>query len=251
MERQRFERPKVSRATEKLIDREDSETLERLEKSVASLVSDMKERINGAEYELVIGEDASGRLPALMLGTVLKDVYESRGIRAPMVRFLTSSRPTKESGDIWEKRTAAVREALSEIKKTFDESGRNGKVLLVTDVIDTGNSMEGLLRAVQEAGMAPEVATVALLKGDSDSYTRAEAFEKHWGVNVYWTQNHLTDVFRNRLSGVTKSKDGAYAVANDRTVGIVRAARERVINAAHRIAADFIAESPDGLLPRA
>lgn len=236
----RFEWLRSSKKPKELLNYEDTETLRHLEESTKVLVSKLREHIEGAEYQLVIGEDASGRLPALMLATVFKDVYEHRGLAAPMLRFIATSRPTNEIGEISDRRTSAVREALTAIKRTFDSHGRTGRVLLVTDTIDSGNSMEGLVNAVKDMGMELDVATVSFLKRDTNVDSRAEAFKKHWGVNVYWSQDNLHDVFRSRLSGVRKSKDGAYAIPNDLSIDAVRAARKQAILAAHRVAAEYI-----------
>lgn len=240
----RFERVKTAKKPEKILDNEDKETLKYLEKSIADLVSKLREQIDRAEYQLILGEDTSGRLPTVMLATVLKDIYESCGRTGPMVRYLTPSRPTKETHDIWEARTTALKEALSRVKRTFDSSGRSGKVLVVTDTIHTGNTMEGYLDAIKQAGMMPDVATISLLKETGNAASkRADAFKKAWGVNVVWSQDTLHYVFRNPLTGVRKSKDDTYAVPNEHSTDVVRAGRELAIRAAHRIAAKYLESS--------
>lgn len=51
----------------------------------------LQESIDSGEYNLIIGDDASGRIPALVVRNFIKEVYAKRGYPKPATRFFAGS----------------------------------------------------------------------------------------------------------------------------------------------------------------
>lgn len=56
--------------------------------SMEKLLDQLRPHIEGGEYQLIVGDDASGRIPTLIFRRIIKAIYEEKGYPKPETAFL-------------------------------------------------------------------------------------------------------------------------------------------------------------------
>ncbi|OGZ61696.1 MAG: hypothetical protein A3H51_02615 [Candidatus Spechtbacteria bacterium RIFCSPLOWO2_02_FULL_38_8] len=120
------------------------ETIEAL----ARLVLELRERI--LQYDTILSDDASGRLPSLL---ILKIIKKLKGGNMPQIYFLAGGRYTELE------RREQIRIFLKKNKDKF------GKTLLVTEYIRTGESIGNLIALLEKANIIFDTASVTTEMG--------------------------------------------------------------------------------------
>lgn len=113
-----------------------------IEPAVRSLVSQLKEKIDGNEYDTLISDDVGGRIPTL----VLRKIIQERNPDQKLGTFFIASGnylPRRADKEKYEKLQAHLKKFTSKTKKA----------LVVTQFIFTGETMMGLSDALQDAGV--------------------------------------------------------------------------------------------------
>ena len=131
------------------------EEVAELELPIKIIIEKIKSRIENGEYGLIVGDDASGRIPTLILGNFIKKVSELKEVNTPNIIFI----PGKLiSISIFDKiHTKKLEEHLSKHGATKDK-----RILIVTDTIKTGASLEVLVRLIKKSGYACDIAVIGL-----------------------------------------------------------------------------------------
>src|SRR3989344_9337060 len=70
---------------------QEKEALLGLEDPLANILEKLRPELERGEYRLIIGDDASGRIPTRIVGEVIKKLSEERGFPRPLVRFIAGS----------------------------------------------------------------------------------------------------------------------------------------------------------------
>lgn len=180
---------------------------------IQDIIKQIRPEIEQGAYRLIIGDDASGRIPAFIVGHVCKKIYEKNGLTPPHVRFIAGS--TMLDDQAREKKLGLVTEQIAKIRsRVAQNSNTNGKVLIVTDTISSGLSMGVLMEALKANNWQADVATIGLLKDTFDIFDRKRrGFEKQWGTRIIYSLNSTPDVYKRKsLSGVTKDAPQLFAV---------------------------------------
>lgn len=114
-----------------------------LESFVLPLIEKLKENIDKNEYDVLIGDDASGRIPTLILRGIINERNSGSKIKTKFVAGgqLRSSAELKET----------VRRIKPEIAK---------KALVVTEYISSGKSMDQLSKILKELEIPFDIATL-------------------------------------------------------------------------------------------
>lgn len=69
-------------------EREMSTKIENLEYPIRDILEKMLPNIERGEYDLIIGIDASGRIPTIIMEKFIKHVYSKNRISLPDIRFM-------------------------------------------------------------------------------------------------------------------------------------------------------------------
>lgn len=150
---------------------------EKFYESGVAILGHLRESIKSGDYAILLGDDASGRLHSRLLGDVIKEVYAQNGHPAPAIRFVAGS---GADGTLFEEKNQALKEYASKLKEEL--SSRNspgGKVLIVSDIISTGNSLNPLARALRDQGIPFDV--VAFSAPDD---IQLQILEERWGTRI-------------------------------------------------------------------
>ncbi len=102
-------------------------------------------------YDTIISDDASGRLVSLLVKSVLDRTRERKGLKPLNLRFVAGGINRSDQ-------KIAIREYLAKHHSEF------GRILLVTEIVDTGDSMRNLLRLFADFKLSPDVASVSIAK---------------------------------------------------------------------------------------
>ena len=63
-------------------------SIEQLRVPIQKILEELRPEIEKAAYGMVLSDDVSGRIPALMLGWALKRIYKQNGNQPPLFRTL-------------------------------------------------------------------------------------------------------------------------------------------------------------------
>lgn len=171
-----------------------------LKEPLQDLLEQLKEKIESGYYNAIIGDDASGRIPALIVDDVITERYKEKGFSEPRVNFFAGSRDLDSNEQ-------KIKE--EKIGKLLDEKVRYEKdahVLIVTDTIKTGISLKPLTKALKERNVKYDIATISIIQAWADE-THKE-LEKYLGATIYYANNDDWDApniyGKHGLSGVKK-----------------------------------------------
>lgn len=136
-----------------------------LEKPLSTILESLRPSLEQGEFDTIIGDDASGRIPTLILRKVIGEIYGRAGRKGPDTLFFAGG----GSAVAHEKKTD-IKDPTGEIT-AFLEKRPSKKVLVVTDTIVTGVSLIPLTTALRKTKIKYEVATVGLDPSGIEAYT--------------------------------------------------------------------------------
>jgi adenine/guanine phosphoribosyltransferase-like PRPP-binding protein len=181
------------------------DTIARVEKLLDQPV--LRERIKSGAYGLVVGVDASGRVPALLMHKIVL------GFRNVPLRFVAGKK-TFDEIDVQD-RANGIGSVIYGMHDTLQDQG-GGRVLLVDDVISSGEAIADICREMQVLGMTYDIAVLGAQGTDDESNTDIQA--KKLGGEVFYAQIDHPDSLsfpeiygRSEYSGVVKSGGAIYA----------------------------------------
>lgn len=122
-----------------------------LEKPMTVIVDQLKPNLESAAYSLIIGDDTSGRLPALVLHQVADVVYERHGLPKMPTVFIQAGRNIEDE---------EVRRQVEGLKAKYASKTEGKKALLVTDYVRSGGTMQRLTELFSQNGINFDVATL-------------------------------------------------------------------------------------------
>ena len=128
------------------------EQVAELEAPIKKIIEKIKNRIENGEYGLIIGDDASARIPTRILGDFIREISRIRGQLQPNIIFI----PGKLKGGWLE---LAEQEQFEEHISKFGMVP-DKKILIITDTVFSGESLQKLVHLIKKAGHIPEIATI-------------------------------------------------------------------------------------------
>ncbi len=213
MEKEIFQ-PKVEKKVEqkkkeKIKHREIAE----LREPIQTLLEKLRDKIDNGEYNLIIGDDASGRIPTLIFEKIIRNIYRERGFKSPDTIFIAGS---GQAGIGQEDKTQKLKELFSKYKKgkrilkpERKEDLTKIKALVITDVIQTGKSLQPLGTALKENKIDLDIATV----GRWFLSDWQIAYEERLGGKIYsGGELGAPSIYqKSELSGVVKNPKDVFA----------------------------------------
>ncbi len=211
--------------------------MEDIDGQISVLLEELRPNIENGKYKLVVGDDASGRVPALIIAGALKKIYAARGAAPPAVRFIAGSRNL--AGEDLERKTSLLDVHSKNLKNKFLNDGNQG-VLVVTDFISTGSSVKPIVDSLKKTGADVDLVTIGL----ADDFRWSKS-----GLKVAAAVNSFLPEIYNRtsLSGVRKQPGDLFATRSVRpgeTEGQrrVNAAREMVRDIVDHVSEEFLSK---------
>lgn len=170
------------------------------------------ELING-EYHLIVGDDISGRIPAVILNEAIKKVYKAHGHEAPILRFVAGGRRKRftESIDEELERKRHMFERVSDMRSELLRSGQSARALIVTDTIHQGEAMKLLLEGMRRGGISADIASMGYV-GEKEAGVPLETVEKDLRTRIVVGAAGLPSIYvsdNKYLQGVVKGPGSA------------------------------------------
>jgi len=144
-----------------------------------NLLNQLKKNIERGEYSAIIGDDFSGRIPTLIIREVIDRVYKSRERKSIKTFFL---RPPTDDPMSWELLRQQLPKNAAKIKTELKDD--KPRVLLVTELVSGGRSIEQLLEALNGQGLRADVAALELANPNN---TRFLKMCKDHGANLFYS----------------------------------------------------------------
>lgn len=184
----------------------DRKAIEQLKSPIQRLLVEIEK--GGEKYGLIIGDDVSGRIPTLILGKVIEEIYEDNKHTKPKIIFLAGS----HSGFHYEVDEKKQKRKSSKILDYLNKIGlKEGKrVLISTEVIAYGNALKPLCDALTQKGIKFDIATVGF---HPPFYYNNEIIKKYQketddylGGKIFYGMIKTPDLYdRKETSGVKKN----------------------------------------------
>jgi hypothetical protein len=157
-------------ARETALTEHDRLILEDMREPATQILRQLKPEIESGAYQMIIGDDASGRLPTLLIAKVIRSVCEAYGNAMPAVRFVAGTKSYDEGRSHSE--FAAKKSAVDDyVDELINKDPNIRRVLLVTDTIASGRSLVPLTTALRQHGIDPDIVAltdVSMMHGDYD-----------------------------------------------------------------------------------
>lgn len=211
-----FLQPKTeSKIIEKKKEKIKHKEIAELREPIQELLLQLKEKIDSGEYNLIIGDDASGRIPTLIFERILRNVYREKGFKLPDTIFVAGS-GSRRAAIEQEGKTQKLNELFDKYKKgekTFKSERKENldkiKALVITDTIETGTSLRPLSNALKQNRIDFDIATI----GKWFPLNWQKEREKRLGGKIYWGEGGGAPMIYQRasLSGVFKEPEEVFA----------------------------------------
>jgi hypothetical protein len=213
-----------------------------LKEPVEKIIGKFRKEIEAGEYSVILSDEASGRIPALIIGHVIKEIYERKDFPLPLFRPLAGRSARMGDKDTRLKRITNLRDQFGKIQKTFNDANRKlQKILIVTDTISTGASVGAFSEAIKDNNLKFDVATIGVTGG-----TSAPELAKRWGTRVEYGMGKSPWIYTSgkKLSGVRKESDSIFPVPRlDVEESKLEDSRKLAKKIAHIIAKKYLNDS--------
>lgn len=200
-----------------------------LRQPMIKLLRDLREQIDSGKYQLIVGDDDSGRIPTLIFDKVVRAIYEEQGYPMPETIFFAGEKRKLLSGPekIKERKTSDIIK-----KKSKDIAGRLGteviNALVITDTIQTVRSLRFICNALKKNNVPFDIATIGIkglppekilelvsdpnYEGPLPHKWEQEETERLLGGKIFYGQmNHQPKVYAAaQLSGIIKKEGGHF-----------------------------------------
>tara|TARA_Y100000031_G_scaffold157148_1_gene216768 strand:+ start:9173 stop:9988 length:816 start_codon:yes stop_codon:yes gene_type:complete len=146
------------------------EAIAELSEPIKNILEQLRSRIDDGDYKLIIGIDTSGRMPAIILGDIVKDVYKKKNLPPPKRIFLAGSRGLDSEEELKSPKSevdAKADKILQYLRKIDPNKELSAsRVLIVDDSSQTGGSLKPLAQALRRHGCDFDVAIISALTGN-------------------------------------------------------------------------------------
>ncbi len=165
--------------------------------SMAALLDQLREHVRNDEYGFIVGDDTSGRVPALILAKAINAYRTEHGLRKlPVVFIEGTKRPhTQEQIDSFAART-----------RLLEHVPAGKRALIVTERVGGGQNVRSIMERINDLGYASDVATL----GGAHNKQMAQFVERgYWrqGTRGFSADGNAELVLdRNDLSGLKPQK---------------------------------------------
>lgn len=184
-----------------------------LREPIRNMITPVLEHMKGGEYGLLIGDDASGRIPTLIVRKIMNALYQKKGLPPIPTRFIAGTRSYKEGSEHTEQKQAKVSEY---VRETLNSIFTPTRVLIVTDTIKTGSSLVPLTSALRESGVAYDICSVGFAgdPGDKPELARRLGDWVNYGMDdqpEIYAKHHISGVQKKYRDLHATSVAGAYS----------------------------------------
>ena len=251
---ERFQRSGVEQEDIKIMKKETVEdAFEDTREDFGHLVEKLADGIKEKRWTAILGDDVSGRLPALIIGKLTARYAQEHQMQAPKCLFFAGGGvpfedilQSKEGRDIFKEKQQKLEEYIHEQSKNL-----GARVLIVTEHIVGGRTLRSISKALHAEGISFDVGSLWSTKQASVYRSMLEDEEDDFETRFYIGQENAgaSSPFGSEVSGLLYS----LGVPLNEATGIKKAGTEPVgklykeadrdlIKLARRIVDEFVAD---------
>jgi adenine/guanine phosphoribosyltransferase-like PRPP-binding protein len=178
------------------------EILGKLMPALSGLMKVLAPDVEAGRFDLIIGEDTSGRIPTRMLARALNTRLRAAGRRALPVACVQGIRnEQKEDPGL-----VRLRARVEEMRRAIPALPQQPRALIITEMVDTAGSLANLGRVLNEAGIGFDVASADIWAAPDKLRATLPA-----GTRLYGGGGQVYHLVCNRpsLSGLVREKYAA------------------------------------------
>lgn len=188
--------------------------MEAVKRDLQMILEKIRSSIDNHQYKAILGIDGGGRIPALILGNTINNIYTSKEEEKVKTFFLAGSR----SLGIYGKDTEKIKQLTAYFNQnSFDDiKNKNGKILIVEDVIASGNSLKFIVQVLQDLKLQYDIATLSFddsqLVNNNNNERDITEVEKKLGSEIHFGEyGGVSELYGSKqMQGVHKSPDLLY-----------------------------------------
>ena len=185
-----------------VLSKEERLSIERLKDPIQEIIQQLMKEIDEGKYRVLVGDDASGRIPTLIMANVINALYERNGYPHPFIRFVAGSTFLYDQEVLDEKQ-----QKITHHMGTFNiEKKDEHRALVITDTIDSGASVRMMMNSLKESGIMADVAAVSVRVS-----SLKRELESEFGCRVVYGFEGLPDIYGKEFSGVKKESHNLFA----------------------------------------
>ncbi len=128
-----------------------------LEEPMITLLEQLKPNFDHGLYYLIIGDDTSGRIPTLVMHQVVDYISEHQNLPKVPTTFVQSGRVIDRG---------KIKLQVENLKSRYKPLRESPKVLIVTEYISSGRSINKLTDALNLSGIDFDIATIQTFPAD-------------------------------------------------------------------------------------
>ncbi|MFA5830933.1 MAG: hypothetical protein WC878_03840 [Candidatus Paceibacterota bacterium] len=150
--------------------------VEELREPVEKILAEIAPRLEKGEYQLLIGDDASGRVPTWVWKKIIGEMYEEKGFPPIETVYIAGSGSSGKSQNLTGGAFQEKKEKIEDFLKYLSEGKESQKirvraplsrVLISTDSVFTGTSLDPLMEVLKEGGIPFDIIAIGLQKTHS------------------------------------------------------------------------------------
>jgi len=177
---------------------------------IQRILNQIEPELKEGAYRVIIGDDVSGRIPAIIMNEAVRKIYKMYGHPSPMLRFIAGGRRHRESGIDTKRRTDDMRDRTMQLNGELQQKEDTPRALLVTEAVASGWGMQMILSALKNERIKTDVAALGFAGGVVDYGTKdIEVVRKRLrGARLIIGTENLPSLYEDRdlriLQGVAK-----------------------------------------------
>lgn len=185
--------------------------LNELQSQAEKILDKIAEKIRNQNYGMVLGVDAGGRLPSLLIGKAINKVYGSNRQEKIDINFIAGHKNENFVGDLNSYFSGPMFQSIKQNKK---------EVLLVDDVVESGNSIKPVIEALNNQGIPFEFVTLSV----SDNVYHSPSYDKKLTMGsiqeyldtdvIYGDFGVISSVYgKPQMVGVKKNRNSLHSIS--------------------------------------
>lgn len=175
---------------------------------VQRILNQLAPELEEGAYKMIIGDDVSGRIPAIVVNEAITKIYKAYGHKAPMLRFVAGGKREHELPHMESTRTEDMRTRVMGMNEELMRAGDAPRALLVTEAVSTGEAMRMVTRALNNERIKTDVAALGFIGAKYYVQNLTEVEAKLSGARLIYGTENLPSIYGDRnlrlLQGVAK-----------------------------------------------
>jgi len=151
---------------EETLSQAEKDAINELAFPVQRILNQIEPELEEGAYRLIIGDDVSGRIPAIVMNEAIAKIYKAYGHPTPLLRFVAGGRRPGEHGLDSRDRSDDMKERVRGLNDELLRKGDAPRALLVTEAIATGNAMHMVTSTLRDERIKTDIAALGFIGAD-------------------------------------------------------------------------------------